>query len=160
MNIRVGHGIDIHQLKSGIPLILAGLKIESKLGIIGHSDGDVVIHSIVDAILGALAQGDIGTFFPSNNHKFKDCKSSIFLDKTLKIMEEKKYQILNMDINIVLESPHLNTHIFNMRENLSKLMKTNIQNISIKATTADKLGFIGSQKGIMSTSTILLIKNK
>lgn len=160
MNIRVGHGIDIHQLKSGIPLILAGLKIESKLGIIGHSDGDVVIHSLVDAMLGALAKGDIGTFFPSNDHKFKDCKSSIFLEKALKIMKEKKYQILNIDINIILEKPHLNTHILNMRKNLSKLIKTDIENISIKATTADQLGFIGSQKGIMSTSTILLIKNK
>tara|TARA_Y100000590_G_scaffold85196_1_gene95231 strand:- start:1244 stop:1726 length:483 start_codon:yes stop_codon:yes gene_type:complete len=160
MNIKVGHGIDIHQLKKNIPLVLAGLKIESKLGIVGHSDGDVVIHSIVDAILGALAQGDIGTFFPSNNHEFKDCKSSIFLEKALKIMKEKKYKILNMDINIILEKPYLNTHIFDMRENLSKLMKTDIQNISIKATTADKLGFIGSQKGIMSTSTILLIEDK
>ena len=160
MNIRVGHGIDIHQLKSGIPLILAGLKIESKLGIVGHSDGDVVIHSIVDAILGALAKGDIGTFFPSNNQKFKDCNSSIFLDKTLKMMMKEKYRVINIDINIVLEKPHLNMHILNMRKNLSKLMKIDIQNISIKSTTADKLGFIGSQKGIMSTSTILLIQNK
>ena len=160
MNIRVGHGIDIHQLKSGIPLILAGLKIKSKLGIVGHSDGDVVIHSLVDAILGALAQGDIGTFFPSNNHEFKDCKSALFLDKALEIMKEKKYRVLNIDINIVLEKPHLNIHILNMRKNLSKLIKIDIQNISIKATTADKLGFIGSQKGIMSTSTILLIQNQ
>jgi len=160
MNIRVGHGIDIHQLKSGIPLILAGLKIKSKLGIVGHSDGDVVIHSLVDAILGALAKGDIGTFFPSNDHEFKDCKSSMFLEKALKTMKENKYQILNIDINIILEKPHLNTHILNMRKNLSKLIKTDIENISIKATTADQLGFIGSQKGIMSTSTILLIKNK
>ena len=159
MNIKVGHGIDIHQLKRNIPLILAGLKIKSKLGIVGHSDGDVVIHSIVDAVLGALAKGDIGTLFPSNNQKWNNCSSTIFLKKTIAIMKQARYKILNIDINIILEQPHLNSHIFSMRENLSKLINIDMKNISIKATTSDKLGFIGAQKGIMSTATILLIKN-
>ena len=159
MNIKVGHGIDIHQLKHNIPLILAGLKIKSNLGIVGHSDGDVVIHSIVDAILGALAKGDIGTLFPPDNQKWNNCSSTIFLKKTIAIMKQARYKILNIDINIILEQPHLNSHIFSMRENLSKLISINIKNISIKATTSDKLGFIGAQKGIMSTATILLIKN-
>ena len=158
MDIKVGHGIDIHQLKKNIPLILAGLTIKSDLGIIGHSDGDVVIHSIVDSILGALAKGDIGTFFPSVDPKFKDLKSSIFLKNTLEIMTKEDYKILNIDINIILEKPHLNPYIDLMRENLSKLININVKNISIKATTADRLGFIGAQKGIMSTSTVLLIK--
>jgi len=158
MDIKVGHGIDIHQLKQNIPLILAGLKIKSNFGIIGHSDGDVVIHAIVDSILGALAKGDIGTFFPSNNPKLEDLKSSIFLKKALDIMTKEHYKILNIDINIILEKPHLNSYIDLMRENLSKLINIDVKNISIKATTADRLGFIGDQKGIMSTSTVLLIK--
>ena len=160
MNIKVGHGIDIHQLKKGVPLILAGLTVKSKLGIVGHSDGDVVIHAIVDAILGALAKGDIGTFFPSEDDNYKNCKSTVFLDKALSIMKEEKYQILNVDINIILEKPHLNSHILSMRKNLSNFINIDIGNISIKATTSDHLGFIGEQKGIMSTATILLIKRK
>ena len=158
MNIRIGHGIDIHQLKNNIPLTLAGINIKSNVGIAGHSDGDIVIHALVDAILGALSKGDIGTFFPSTNENWRNSSSSVFLEYAKKIMHEEQYQISNIDINIILEKPHLNKHILSMRKNLSKLLTIDSQNISIKATTSDQLGFIGTKQGIMSTATILLIK--
>tara|TARA_B000000532_G_scaffold41225_1_gene30319 strand:- start:1292 stop:1771 length:480 start_codon:yes stop_codon:yes gene_type:complete len=157
MNIKVGHGIDIHQLKIGEPLYLGGVKIDSDLGIVGHSDGDIVIHAIVDAILGALAKGDIGTFFPSTNEKYKNISSIFFLEETLKLMTDLGFFINNIDINIVLQKPHINSYIFSIRENLSNIININIDNISVKATTADKLGFIGKKEGIMSTATLLLI---
>ncbi len=157
MNIKVGHGIDIHQLKIGEPLYLGGVKIDSDLGIVGHSDGDIVIHAIVDAILGALAKGDIGTFFPSTNEKYKNISSIFFLEETLKLMTDLGFFINNIDINVVLQKPHINSYIFSIRENLSNIININIDNISVKATTADKLGFIGKKEGIMSTATLLLI---
>ena len=159
MNIRVGHGIDIHQLKDNIPLILAGVKIESDVGIDGHSDGDIIIHAIVDALLGALNKGDIGTFFPSDNLKWKDINSSVFLMHAIKLMNKENYDISNIDINIILEKPYISSYILSMKKNLGELMNIDYNNISIKATTADKLGFIGTEQGIMSTATLLLIKN-
>ena len=160
MNIKIGHGIDIHQLKKNIPLKLAGIKIKSNLGIIGHSDGDAVIHAIVDSILGALAKGDIGTFFPSNKSEWANCDSLVFIEKALDLMKAAQYEILNIDINIILQTPRINSYIYIMRENLSKIMNLNIDSISIKATTSDKLGFIGSSQGIMTTSTILINKTQ
>ena len=171
MKIRIGHGVDIHKLAPNIPLILGGITIPSTMGSKGHSDGDVVIHSLVDAILGSLALGDIGTFFPSDNTGiwesdkhfnisrktlYKSIPSKIFLEFALKKMKEKKYSINNIDINIILESPKVNPYIDKMKSNLSKLLSIDNEDISIKATTTDKLGFIGHKKGIMSTSTILI----
>jgi len=159
MEIKVGHGIDIHQLKSGELFYLGGVKIESDIGILGHSDGDIVIHSIVDAILGALSKGDIGTFFPSSDSSIKGVSSKVFLKKTLDIMNDNEYKINNIDINIVLQKPHLSSYIYSIRQNLSSLIGIDIETISVKATTTDYLGFIGEGKGIMSTATLLLIKN-
>jgi len=160
MSIRVGHGVDIHQLKDNIPLILAGINIKSNFGISGHSDGDVVIHAVVDSILGALSKGDIGTFFPSNDNRWKNENSSIFLDYTINLMEKENYKISNVDINIILEKPFLNNYILLMRKNLSSIMNIDYDFISIKATTSDKLGFIGNKEGIMATSTVLLVSSK
>tara|TARA_B100000945_G_scaffold318733_1_gene324247 strand:+ start:186 stop:668 length:483 start_codon:yes stop_codon:yes gene_type:complete len=158
MDIKVGHGIDIHQLKSGEDFYLGGVKIESEIGIVGHSDGDVVIHAVVDAILGALSKGDIGTFFPSSDSSIKNISSKVFLKKVLDIMTDNGYMMNNIDINIVLQKPHLNSYIHSIRKSLSKLISIDIENISVKATTSDYLGFIGEGKGIMSTATLLLIK--
>tara|TARA_Y100001968_G_scaffold168044_1_gene153861 strand:+ start:642 stop:1124 length:483 start_codon:yes stop_codon:yes gene_type:complete len=158
MDIKVGHGIDIHQLKSGEDFYLGGVKIESEIGIVGHSDGDVVIHAAVDAILGALSKGDIGTFFPSSDSSIKNISSKVFLKKALDIMTDNGYMMNNIDINIVLQKPHINSYIHSIRKSLSKLISIDIENISIKATTSDYLGFIGEGKGIMSTATLLLIK--
>ena len=160
MNIRVGHGVDIHQLKDNIPLILAGINIKSNFGIVGHSDGDVVIHAVVDSILGALSKGDIGTFFPSNDNRWKNANSSIFLDHIVSLMEKENYKISNIDINIILEKPFLNNYILSMRKNLSSIMNIDYDFISIKATTSDKLGFVGNKEGIMATSTVLLVSSK
>ena len=159
MEIKVGHGIDVHQLKLGEPLYLGGIKIDSDLGIVGHSDGDIVIHAIVDAILGALAKGDIGTFFPSTDKKIKNISSVFFLEKTLKMMDDLGFFISNIDVNIVLQKPHINSYVPSIRENLSKIINIHIDNISVKATTTDHLGFIGKEKGVMSTATLLLMKN-
>ena len=158
MDIKVGHGIDIHQLKSGEDFYLGGVKIESEIVIVGHSDGDVVIHAAVDAILGALSKGDIGTFFPSSDSSIKNISSKVFLKKALDIMTDNGYMMNNIDINIVLQKPHINSYIHSIRKSLSKLISIDIENISIKATTSDYLGFIGEGKGIMSTATLLLIK--
>ena len=164
MSFKIGHGIDIHKLSPNIPLILGGLTIPSKAGSQGHSDGDVVIHALVDAILGALALGDIGTFFPSNNKEYKNADSSIFLEFALKKLKEKKYEINNIDINIVLETPKLNQYIIEMKKSLcnkiNSIQSMRFDMLSIKATTTDKLGFIGSNQGIMSTATILIQKNE
>ncbi len=160
MNIRVGHGVDIHQLKDNIPLILAGINIKSNFGIVGHSDGDVVIHAVVDSILGALSKGDIGTFFPSSDSRWKNANSSIFLDHIVNLMEKENYKISNIDINIILEKPFLNNYILSMRKNLSSMMNIGYDFISIKATTSDKLGFVGNKEGIMATSTVLLVSSK
>ena len=159
MEIKIGHGIDIHQLKLGEPFYLGGVKIDSDLGILGHSDGDILIHAIVDAILGALSKGDIGTFFPSSDDKIKNVSSVIFLKKALEIMIDLEFHINNIDINIVLQRPHINSYILDIRTNLAKIIDIDIENISVKATTSDHLGFIGQGKGIMSTATLLLIKN-
>tara|TARA_Y100001970_G_scaffold73634_1_gene93444 strand:- start:492 stop:980 length:489 start_codon:yes stop_codon:yes gene_type:complete len=159
MEIKIGHGIDIHQLKSGELFYLGGVKIESDIGILGHSDGDIVIHSIVDAILGALSKGDIGTFFPSSDTSIKDVSSKVFLTKALDLMNDNEYKINNIDINIVLQKPHLSSYVYSIRQNLSRLIGIDIETISVKATTTDYLGFIGEGKGIMSTATLLLIKN-
>ena len=160
MNIRVGHGVDIHQLKDNIPLILAGINIKSNFGIVGHSDGDVVIHAVVDSILGALSKGDIGTFFPSSDNRWKNANSSIFLDHIVNLMKKENYKISNIDINIILEKPFLNNYILSMRKNLSSIMNIDYDFISIKATTSDKLGFVGNKEGIMATSTVLLVSSK
>ena len=160
MKLRIGHGVDVHKLSPEIPLILGGVNIPSPLGSLGHSDGDVVIHSLVDAILGALALGDIGTYFPSNNKKFKNINSKFFLDFALKKINEKKYSINNIDINIILESPKINQYIDTIKNNLSKILSIEQSDISIKATTTDELGFVGNKKGIMSTATILIKKNE
>ena len=160
MNINVGHGVDIHQLIDNIPLKLAGINIKSIFGIVGHSDGDVVIHAVVDSILGALSKGDIGTFFPSSDDRWKNANSSIFLDYTVNLMEKENYKISNIDINIILEKPFLNNYILSMRKNLSSIMNIDYDFISIKATTSDKLGFVGNKEGIMATSTVLLVSSK
>tara|TARA_B100000029_G_scaffold425189_1_gene433426 strand:- start:1121 stop:1615 length:495 start_codon:yes stop_codon:yes gene_type:complete len=158
MDFRIGHGVDIHKLKKNIPLILGGVTIESSYGIEGHSDGDVLIHSIVDAILGSVSLGDIGTYFSSNNQKWKNCKSQIFLEHAMKKLGECNFIICNLDCTIILESPQLNPYIQNIRQHLSKLINIPIDYISIKATTTDKLGFIGKKEGVAAMASVLVKK--
>ena len=160
MIYKIGNGIDIHKLVPGIPLILGGINIPSKWGSEGHSDGDAVIHALVDAILGALSLGDIGTFFPSEDNSFQDADSKVFLNFAYEKLKEKKFKISNIDINIILESPKINQYVSIMKKNLAAILNIKSDLISIKGKTADKLGFIGSSQGIMTTASILIYKNE
>ena len=155
MSFRIGHGFDVHPLKKNCSFVLGGINIESEVGISGHSDGDILIHSIVDALLGALALGDIGTLFPSNK-TWENCNSKIFLKKTLKKIKSKGYHIINIDTTIILQSPKINQYVSQIQKSIAAELNININQISIKATTTDRLGFIGKKKGVAAFATVLL----
>ena len=156
MSYKIGHGIDVHQLVEGESLILGGIKIKSDKGTLGHSDGDALLHALTDAILGALALGDIGTFFPSTEDKWKNANSQIFLNYALKQLKDNNYIINNIDINIILQKPAINKYVKTIKEKLSKIININSSLISIKATTTDFLGYIGENKGIAIHAMILI----
>lgn len=154
--MRIGIGYDVHKLVEGRNLILGGVKINHDLGLLGHSDADVCIHAIMDSILGSLALGDIGQLFPDTDMKYKDIDSKILLKKVYNIMTKEGYAIGNLDVVIAAEKPKLAPYINEMRENIANILNTNIKNISIKATTTEKLGFVGNKEGIASYSVVLL----
>ena len=152
-NLRVGNGIDVHPLVEGRKLILGGVDINHHSGCDGHSDGDVLIHSIIDSILGAMNKGDIGDYFPSSNNKYKNANSLDLLDEILIILNREMWSIINIDATIVLQSPPIKPFIKEIKSNLPFKCP-----ISIKATTTDKLGFIGKKDGVAVISTCLLEK--
>ena len=154
--IKTGIGYDVHQLKADMPLIIGGVMIESPLGSVGHSDGDALMHAICDSLLGASALGDIGTFFPSNNKKWENAESSLFLNEVNKMVLEAGYYISNIDCTIVLQKPKLSSYVADIKKNIAKILNINPNNISIKATTTDRLGYIGKSKGwsVFAISTI------
>ena len=158
MDFRIGHGYDTHKLIESQPLIICGVEIKSSVGALGHSDGDVGYHSICDAILGALALGDIGTYFPSSNKQWKDANSIIFLNKIIELMLKQGYVINNIDCTIILQSPHINQNLQRMRKNIATTCKLDINKISVKATTTDTLGQIGRGEGIAASAIVLLKK--
>ena len=159
MKLRIGTGIDVHDLQKGEDLVLGGVKIPSNLGITGHSDGDLILHALVDSILGALAIGDIGQFFPSDDDKWKNADSKIFLDFALKEMKSSGFSINNIDITVVVQNIRINPHATIIRKSISKLCNIDLSQVSLKATTTDKLGFLGRGEGIASFITILLSDN-
>ena len=154
--IRTGIGYDVHQLKKGVPLIIGGVMIESSFGSAGHSDGDGLIHAICDSLLGASGLGDIGTYFPSDNKKWENAQSHLFLTEVNKMVLQAGYFISNVDCTIVLQKPKLNRYIVDIKKNISNILSLNENYISIKATTTDYLGFIGESKGwsVIAVSTI------
>ena len=157
MKIRIGNGFDFHRLeKSPKPLILCGLEINSEFSIIAHSDGDIIIHTVVDAILGSINAGDIGTLFPDSDPKWKNTSSTIFLKEALKIMEAKKLKISNIDITVICEFPKIKPLRNVLIKNLAKIMEIEEDLVSIKATTTEKMGFLGRGEGIGCFATILL----
>ena len=158
MQYRIGNGIDIHQLEKGIPLIIGGVPIPFQKGSKGHSDGDVLFHVIVDAILGSLSLGDIGKYFPSDNSKWKNADSRFFLEHVFKLINEKGYSVENIDATIILQEPIISHHILQMREKLVSILLVDLDQISVKATTTDKLGFIGKGEGIAATASVLIKK--
>ena len=154
--IKTGIGYDVHQLKKGRPLVIGGVMIESSLGSVGHSDGDGLIHAICDSLLGASGLGDIGTFFPSDNKKWENAQSQLFLSEVNKMVLEAGYYISNIDCTIVLQKPKLNSYIVSIKKNIANILELNEKKISIKATTTDHLGYIGQSKGwsVIAVSTI------
>lgn len=158
--IRIGNGYDVHKLVEGRKLILGGVEIPYEKGLLGHSDADVLVHAIMDSLLGALALGDIGQHFPDNDNKYLNIDSMILLEKVMELVEERGYKIGNIDAIIVAQRPKLKDFLPMMREKISNVLKTSIENISIKATTEEKLGFTGSGEGIKSYSVVLLTKEE
>lgn len=156
--VRVGMGYDVHQLVAGRDLWLGGIKIEHTLGLLGHSDADVLIHAICDALLGAANMRDIGYHFPDTAAETDGIDSKILLRKTMDLIEGKGYRFGNVDCTVCAERPKLNPHVEEMKKCLAEVMRTDIDNISIKATTTEKLGFTGRQEGISAYAVVLIEK--
>ncbi|HCT65021.1 MAG TPA: 2-C-methyl-D-erythritol 2,4-cyclodiphosphate synthase [Lachnospiraceae bacterium] len=157
--MRIGHGYDVHKLVENRSLILGGVDIPFDKGLLGHSDADVLIHSIMDALLGAAALGDIGKHFPDTDEKFKGISSIKLLKEVFCLLDGKGYSIINIDTTIVAQRPKMFPHIYDMRCNISNALGIDIDQINIKATTEEGLGFTGSGEGISATS-VCLIENK
>lgn len=156
--MRIGFGYDVHQLVENRKLILGGVDIPYKTGLLGHSDADVLIHAIMDSILGALALGDIGKHFPDTDMEYKDIDSMMLLGRVYEIMESKGYEIGNIDVTVAAQAPKLAPFIDEMRNNINAVLKTSIENISVKATTTEWLGFEGREEGISASCVCLLKK--
>ncbi|MTK12295.1 MAG: 2-C-methyl-D-erythritol 2,4-cyclodiphosphate synthase [Clostridiaceae bacterium] len=154
--MRVGTGYDVHRLVSDRPLILGGVSIPHEKGLLGHSDADVLLHAIMDSLLGALALGDIGKHFPDTNKSYKNISSLLLLEKVADLINKKGYKIENIDSTIIAQRPKLAPYIAEMRENIAKTLKISIDDISVKATTEEGLGFSGKEEGISSQSICLL----
>lgn len=158
MNIRVGFGYDVHRLVEGRDLWLGGIKIPHSLGLLGHSDADVLIHAICDALLGAANMRDIGYHFPDTAEETHNIDSKILLRKTIELIATKGFKVGNIDATVCAEQPKINPHVEKMKECLADVIGTDIDNISIKATTTEKLGFTGRKEGISAYATVLISK--
>lgn len=155
---RIGHGYDVHRLIEGRKLIIGGVEIPHEVGLLGHSDADVLLHATMDSLLGAAALGDIGKLFPDNDNAFKDADSLILLERVGEVISEQGYTVTNIDSTIIAQAPKLAPFIMQMRENIAKALGTNIENISVKATTEEKLGFTGNKEGIAAHAVCLIEK--
>ena len=158
MKVRVGFGYDVHQLRNGRPCILGGVEIPHDKGPFGHSDADVLIHAICDALLGAANLRDIGFHFPDTDVAFKSADSKKLLEKVVSLVREKGYQIGNIDTTLALEAPKINPHIERMRATLASAMGISEEDISIKATTNEKMGFVGREEGVVAYAVALISK--
>jgi 2-C-methyl-D-erythritol 2,4-cyclodiphosphate synthase len=157
-NFRIGYGFDVHRFVKGRDLFLGGVKIPYSLGLEGHSDADVLIHSICDALLGAVALRDIGYHFPDNSDEFKGIDSKILLKKTVGLVREQGYEIGNIDVTVCLQEPKLKGYIPQMQKTLAKILEIEESEVSVKATTTEKLGFVGRKEGISSSAVVLVYK--
>ena len=157
-DIRIGHGYDVHALADGLRLVIGGVEIEHTKGCVAHSDGDVAIHAICDAILGALALGDIGKLFPDTSAEFKGIDSKILLRRVCDVVAEKGYQVGNVDCTIAMQRPKLRPHIDTMRATLASVIGIDVDRVSVKATTTERLGFEGREEGVSVHSVVLLYK--
>ena len=158
MSYRIGSGVDFHQLQKGRELWIGGVKIPYKKGALGHSDADVLLHAICDALLGALALGDIGVHFPNTSNEFKNIQSKILLERTMVVINEKGFSVVNIDSTICLQEPKIKPYTDEMRKGIAAITGISENDVSIKATTTEEMGFIGKGKGIMAYATVLLKK--
>ena len=157
-NLRIGTGYDVHQLKNNLPLLLGGVEVSHNKGIVAHSDGDIVFHALSDALLGAAALGDIGHFFPDTDPAFKNMDSSVILSSVLSELSKLSYQIVNADITIVLERPKLQPIIPAIKNSVAKYLKTQLNQVNIKATTSEKMGVVGREEGVVCYASVLIEK--
>lgn len=158
MSFRIGSGIDFHQFAEGRDLWIGGVKIPHHKGAIGHSDADVLLHAICDALLGALCLGDIGFHFPNNDDRFKDIDSKILLQKCMELIKEKGYKVVNIDSTLCLQEPKIKPYVPDMRQTIAGIVELTVDDVSIKATTTEEMGAIGREEGLMAMATVLLQK--
>lgn len=156
MDIRIGHGYDVHALSPGLPLVIGGVRIEHRQGFVAHSDGDVLLHALSDALLGALALGDIGLHFPDTSPQYKGADSMVLLRRVVELVCEAGYEVVNADMTILMQKPKLRPYIDTMRENISRILSVDIGRISVKATTEEHLGFTGHEEGAAAHAVVLL----
>jgi len=157
MTLRIGHGFDVHAFGGEGPVTLAGVKIDYPRGLVAHSDGDVVLHALADAMLGALALGDIGHHFPDNDASYKGIDSRILLRNVFAQVQQRGYRINNLDITIMAQAPKIAPHIESMRQCIAADLHCDLEQVNVKATTTEKLGFVGRQEGIAAEAVVLLI---
>ena len=159
MKMKIGHGYDVHKLVSDRDLIIGGVHIPYELGLLGHSDADVLTHAIADALLGAAGKRDIGFYFPDTDIRYKGVSSLLLLSEVQRILNEDGYFIGNIDCTLIAQAPKMAPYLLKMRENLASALKTDVENINIKATTEEKLGFTGRKEGISAHAVCIILKN-
>lgn len=160
MNLRIGQGIDFHRLVEGRDLWLGGILIPHTKGALGHSDADVLLHAICDGLLGAACLGDIGTHFPDTSQEFKNIDSKILLQRTVSLLKEKQYSVINVDCMLCLQAPKIKPYILQMQQTIAAILNVENDCVSIKATTTEGLGFVGREEGVMAYATVLIEKGK
>jgi len=158
MSYRIGFGVDYHQLIEGRELWIGGVKIDHIKGALGHSDADVLLHAICDALLGALSLGDIGIHFPNNSEEYKDIDSKILLQRSYALIRKDGYKVVNLDSTICLEAPKIQPHTATMKKIIAHILEITERDVSIKATTTEKMGFVGREEGLQAFATVLLQK--
>lgn len=156
--IRIGQGFDVHEFAENRPLIIGGVTIPYEKGLIGHSDADVLLHTITDAALGAIGEGDIGRHFPDTDAAFKDADSAVLLERVWAMVEEKGYRLGNIDCTIMAQRPKMSPHIEAIQQRIAELLHADVSQVNVKATTTERLGFVGREEGIASMATILVVK--
>ncbi|MBI3060965.1 MAG: 2-C-methyl-D-erythritol 2,4-cyclodiphosphate synthase [Deltaproteobacteria bacterium] len=160
LDFRIGHGFDVHRFKRGRKLILGGVEIPYSLGLAGHSDADVVLHALINALLGAMGKGDIGAHFPDTDLRYKGISSARLLEQVLKMMRRDKFRLVNGDITVIAEKPRLAPFAKKIREKLAALLRVRVSQINFKATTTEGLGWIGQGKGMAATAVVLLTRTR
>ena len=159
MSYRIGSGVDFHQLVEGRELWIGGVKIPHKKGALGHSDADVLLHAICDAMLGALSLGDIGVHFPDTDSTYKNIDSKILLEKTYQLIKARGYRVVNVDSTLCLEAPKIKPFVNSMQQTIAAILEVSMEDVSVKATTTEKMGFAGREEGLVAYATILLCKD-